>query len=78
MPAGFLFCEQPVLLIRPPFVFEPTCHVLPSRVVVRPMNGAAFFVPLVHAVETYTITFLYLRHPRRNVNVVRNKNRLPG
>ena len=45
-------------LIGSPVVFEPTRDVLPGRVVMRPMNGAAFFVPLVDAVETYTVTFL--------------------
>ena len=60
-----------VLLIGPPVVFEPTCHVLPFRVMVRPMNRAAFFVPLVHAVEAYSVPFLYARNLRRYVNVVR-------
>ena len=66
-----------VLLIHPPIVFEPTCHMLSPRVVMRPMNRTPFFVPLVYAVEAYTVPFLYARNPGGNIYVVRNEDRLP-
>jgi hypothetical protein len=47
-----------VLLIGPPVVFEPTCRVPPFRVVVRPVDHTALFVPHVFAVEAYSIAFL--------------------
>ena len=47
-----------VSLIGPPVVFEPTCHVPPVRVVVRPVDHTSLFVPHVLAVEAYAIAFL--------------------
>ena len=47
-----------VLLIGPPVVFEPTCHVPPFRVMVRPVDHTSLFVPHVLAVEAYAIAFL--------------------
>ena len=67
---------QRVLLIGPPVVFEPTCHVPPFRVVVRPVDHTSFFVPHVLAVEAYAIAFLWPGDPRCDVDVVRNKDRL--
>lgn len=49
---------QGLLLIGPPSVFEPTCRVPPFRVVVRPVDRTALFVPHVLAVEAYIIAFL--------------------
>ena len=47
-----------VSLIGPPVVFEPTCRVTPFRVVVRPVDHTALFVPHVLTVEAYAIAFL--------------------
>jgi hypothetical protein len=47
-----------LLLIDPSVVFDPTCHVRSFRVVVRPVDHAALFVPHVFAVEAYTVGFL--------------------
>ena len=47
-----------VLLISPPIVFEPTCRVTPFRVVVRPVNHTALFVPHILAVEADAIVLL--------------------
>ena len=59
-------------------MFKPARRVLPSRVMVSPMNRAAFIVPLVDAGETYAVPLLYALHPRCHVNVVRNKYCLAG
>lgn len=65
-----------VLLIGPPVVFDPTCRVSPLRVVVRPVDHTALFVPHVFAVEAYAVAFLQPGDPRCDVDVVRNKDRL--
>ena len=65
-----------VLLIDLPVVFEPTCHVPPVRVVVRPVDHASLFVPHVLAVEAYAIASLQPVDPLSDVDVVRNKDRL--
>jgi len=43
------------LLVRPPVVFEPACHVPAFRVVVCPVDHATLWIPQVFAIETYVI-----------------------
>ena len=65
-----------VSLISSSLMFEPTSYMLPRRVVVRPVDHAALFVPHVFAVEAHTIAFLQPGDPRCDVDVVRNEERL--
>ena len=51
-------CSSTGLLIGSPVVFDPACHVPAVRVVVRPVDHTALFVPHVLAIEAYPITFL--------------------
>ena len=52
--------------------------MLAVRVVMSPMDQAALAVPFVHPAELQTIAFLQPGHPRRNVYVVRDQQRLSG
>jgi len=67
---------QQILLIGPPVSFEPTCFVLSLRVVVSPVDHPTFRIPHVLAVESYSIACLQFRDPRREVDVVHDKDGL--
>ena len=54
----------------------PTCDMPASRIVVRPMNDAALFVPDILAVEANAVADRECVYPRREVDVVRNEERL--
>ena len=68
--------QAPMLLIGPPVLFEPTCFVLPLRVVVSPVDLTTFCIPHVLAVEAYSIAYLQSGDPRREIDVVQNKDGL--
>jgi len=57
-------------------VFEPTGFVSPLRVMVREVDQATLFVPDVFAFKAKAIALAQRVNPRRDVNVVSNKDRL--
>ena len=43
------------LLIRLAIVYDPTCDMTTLRVMMRPMDNSAFFIPDILAVEADTV-----------------------
>ena len=64
------------LLVSPAHVFEPTRCVFSLRIVMRPVNRTAFFIPDVFTVEAHPIAFRKRVDARRDIDVVRNKHGL--
>ena len=58
------------LLIRLAIVFYPTCDMPTLRVMVRPMDDPAFFVPDILAVKADAVAYLKSVDSRGDVDVV--------
>ena len=52
---------------------EPTNFMATGRIVVSPVNHAAFRVPFIHTIERNGISHFQRRNSRRQVNVVSNE-----
>lgn len=59
-------------------MFEPAVSVPPRRIVVSPMHEAAFGIPLIFSVIFHDIALFQIIYARREINVVRDQNRLAG
>lgn len=59
------------LLVKSPAMFEPARLMTPLRIVMRPVQHAAFGVPLVFAIEMDKIAHLQRCDARRKVDVMR-------
>jgi len=51
-------------------MYYPTCDMTTLRVMVRPMDDPAFFVPDILAVEAHTVAYLESVDSRGDVDVV--------
>ena len=58
-------------------MFEPSTDVPCVRIAVRPMDDAAFIVPFVFPVKIDAVSRFEIGNARRQIDVVRNQQRLP-
>ena len=64
------------LLICLAIVYHPTCDMPTLRVMMRPMDDPAFFIPDILAVEAHTVAYLESVDSRGDVDVMRDQQRL--
>jgi len=67
---------MPRLLVSLSSVLEPTRLMATTWISMRPMDYAAFGVPLIHAVERDGVTRFQRGQARREVNVMSDQQRL--
>ena len=63
-------CGRHQLFIRLAIVYYPTCDMTTLRVMVRPMDDAAFFVPDILAVKADAVAYPKSSDSRGDVDVV--------
>jgi len=66
------------LLITPALVLEPAADMTTVRIVMRPVDDAALIVPLVFAEEFDAVPGREAGNARREIDIVRDEQRLTG
>ena len=64
------------LLIALSLMLQPTAHMSTARVMMRPMDDAAFMVPFVFTIKLHSVTALEIGNARREIDIVRDQERL--
>ena len=57
-------------------MFEPTCDVVARRVMMRPVYYTATLIPFVNSVKRYFLASLQVRNTWREIDIVRNEQRV--
>ena len=57
-------------------MYDPACDMTTLRVMVRPMDNSAFFIPDILAVEADTVAYLETVDSRGDVDVMSDQQRL--
>ena len=66
------------LLITLAIVLHPAIDMRAARVVMCPVNDAATVVPLILAIKGHRIPFAESLNPRREIDIVSDKQRFAG
>jgi hypothetical protein len=59
-------------------MLQPPSLVMTTSIAMSPMYDASLGIPFVHPIECDCVALSQILHSRRNVNIVRNQQRLPG
>ena len=64
---------QASLLIALPLMLQPAAHMPTARIMMCPMNDAAFMTPFVFAIKLHSVAALEIGNARCEIDIVRHQ-----